>query len=296
MTLASLKSVFFKELNKIYTKEEVLSFYYILVKEYLDLEKSEVFLKPELQISKTQVTLFNNSILALKQEKPIQYIIGKTYFYSLTFKVNKNVLIPRPETEELVAWILSEVSNKNANDTKSNLNILDIGTGSGCIAISLAKNLKLSEVFAIDISKKALYIAKQNAELNKTKVNFLEQDILNLSKTNPILNSQKYDVIVSNPPYVRELEKQEIKNNVLLNEPHLALFVKDNNPLLFYNKIADFALKNLTEYGKIFFEINQYLASETVNLLKQKGFENIELRTDLFGNKRMIKASIKSNL
>lgn len=296
MTLASLKSVFFKELNKIYTKEEVLSFYYILVKEYLDLEKSEVFLKPELQISKTQVTLFNNSILALKQEKPIQYIIGKTYFYSLTFKVNKNVLIPRPETEELVAWILSEVSNKNANDTKSNLNILDIGTGSGCIAISLAKNLKLSEVFAIDISKKALYIAKQNSELNKTKVNFLEQDILNLSKTNPILNSQKYDVIVSNPPYVRELEKQEIKNNVLLNEPHLALFVKDNNPLLFYNKIADFALKNLTEYGKIFFEINQYLASETVNLLKQKGFENIELRTDLFGNKRMIKASIKSNL
>lgn len=304
MTLSNLKSLFFKELTGIYPNEEILSFYYILIKHRLKLEKTAIFLEPNSKVSKNDFTYLDKAILSLKQEKPVQYITGKTQFYGLDFKVNQHVLIPRPETEELVNWILSDIKHREETSKNKQLTtkdqrphtILDIGTGSGCIAISLAKNIPKSKISAIDISNKALETAKENANINAVKVNFIEQDILSFPTKYSSSNSKKYDIIVSNPPYVRELEKQEMKKNVLQNEPPLALFVDNENPLLFYNKIADFALENLFEDGKLFLEINQYLAIETVSLLKQKGFRIIELREDIFGNKRMLKATLKSNL
>lgn len=195
--------------------------------------------------------------------------------------MNENVLIPRPETEELVNWVLEDYKESQ------NIKILDIGTGSGCIAIALAKNLKSTQVFAIDVSNKVIETAKLNAKQNDAEVFFMNCDILNTGDLN-----QKFDCIVSNPPYVRNLEKVEIKKNVLDNEPHLALFVEDDDALIFYRKIAELAKKCLNPNGKLYFEINQYLANETIALLKDFGFKNIELRKDIYGNDRMLKASL----
>jgi release factor glutamine methyltransferase len=243
------------------------------------------------------VLLLNTALKRLKNEEPIQYIIGATEFYGFPFLVDKSTLIPRPETEELVEWILLETAKLQSDQVLKSLQILDIGTGSGCIPISLAKNLPAATISAIDISADALKIAIKNATLNKVKVDFIEGNVLDLYAFNEILkqkpyNQVKFDIIVSNPPYVRELEKIEIQNNVLLNEPHLALFVSDENPLLFYDKIADIAKQHLSKNGLLFFEINQYLGEETIKILAEKGFKNIKLRKDLFGNDRMIKATI----
>jgi release factor glutamine methyltransferase len=229
---------------------------------------------------KSEILNWNAILEKLKIQIPIQYIIGTTHFYGLEFIVDENVLIPRPETEELVDWIV-KLNSKLSK--KKNLKILDIGTGSGCIAVSLAKNIPNSEVFAIDVSEKALAIAKKNAILNKVPVTFLHKNILETKDLN-----QKFDIIVSNPPYVRNLEKAEIKPNVLDNEPHLALFVPDNDPLIFYKKIAELAAANLNPNGQLFFEINQYLGKETQELLEYIGLKNIELRKDIYGNDRMI--------
>jgi release factor glutamine methyltransferase len=207
-----------------------------------------------------------------------------THFYGLEFEVNSAVLIPRPETEELVDWIVQKSKIKNQ---KSKIKILDIGTGSGCIAIALAKNLPNAQVFALDVSEQALATAKTNAELNQVTIQFLHQSILETENL-----CQQFDVIVSNPPYVRELEKQEIKKNVLDNEPHLALFVEDNDALIFYRKIAQLAQKNLNPQGQLYFEINQYLGQEMLDLLREMGFKNSELRQDIYGNDRMIQCTI----
>ena len=299
MNLLQLKSLFIDELTDTYPKEEILSFYYLLIEGLLHLQKKEVFLEPTIKLSTQHLSEFKNSIALLKQEKPIQYLLGSTEFCGFTFKVNENVLIPRPETEELVHWIcsdrISDISNQKDSGS-SQTSILDIGTGSGCIAISLAKKCPNSEVSALDVSKNALITAKENAIANDVAIHFIEQDILNFPIKFNTTVFKKYDIIVSNPPYVREMEKQEMQNNVLQNEPHLALFVDNDNPLLFYNKIAEFAKENLTENGLIYFEINQYLASETATLLEQKGFNRIEIREDIYGNKRMLKATNKSNL
>lgn len=299
MNLLQLKSLFIDELTDTYPKEEILSFYYLLIEGLLHLQKKEVFLEPTIKLSTQHLSEFKNSIALLKQEKPIQYLLGSTEFCGFTFKVNENVLIPRPETEELVHWIcsdrISDISNQKDSGS-SQTSILDIGTGSGCIAISLAKKCPNSEVSALDVSKNALITAKENAIANDVAIHFIEQDILNFPIKFNTTVFKKYDIIVSNPPYVREMEKQEMQNNVVQNEPHLALFVDNDNPLLFYNKIAEFAKENLTENGLIYFEINQYLASETATLLEQKGFNRIEIREDIYGNKRMLKATNKSNL
>ncbi|MDB2336620.1 peptide chain release factor N(5)-glutamine methyltransferase, partial [Flavobacteriaceae bacterium] len=231
-----------------------------------------------------------SSTKLLEQEIPIQYILGKTEFYGFPFILNEHVLIPRPETEELISSILENVLKTRSFHTNANekqLKILDIGTGSGCIPISLKKSLPFAEITAIDVSNEALTIAKKNAVLNKVDINLTQQDILNTTSLN-----QLYDVIVSNPPYVRESEKKEIKNNVLNNEPHMALFVEDNNPLVFYNKIAELAKNHLTKNGTLFFEINQYLGKETVELIKLKGFNKIQLKKDIFGRDRIIIASL----
>ena len=297
MTLQELKLKFLIDLNRIYPKEEILSFFFLLIHHKMVLTRAEIALNPNQIVPKEDLNFYLDAINALQIEKPIQYIIGETEFYGLTFKVNEEVLIPRPETEELVDWILKEFNEKKE------LNILDIGTGSGCIAISLAKHLPKANVSGIDISKQALQIALQNAKLNNAKVTFLQLDILKMNvasshpnslRTGPVMNSlqMEFDIIASNPPYVRDLEKLEIKSNVLQNEPHIALFVSDENPFLFYDKIADFAKQYLTANGLLFLEINQYLAKNMTTLLKQKGFKSIELRKDIFGNDRMIKTSL----
>ena len=290
MTLQELKSKFSTDLKQIYPKEEIFSFFLLLIHHKAGLTRADVALSPNQIIPKGDLIFYLDALTGLQNENPIQYIIGETEFYGLFFKVNKDVLIPRSETEELIDWILKEFNEKKE------LNILDIGTGSGCIAISLAKNLPEANIYGIDISKEALQIAEQNAKLNNVKVNFIQQDILKtnvmLSLSKHLSESIRFDIIVSNPPYVRELEKLEIKNNVIQNEPHIALFVSDENPLLYYDKIADFAKQSLSSEGMLFFEINQYLGKETSNLLQQKGFKSIELRKDIFENDRMIKASL----
>ena len=286
MTLQELKLKFLIDLDQIYPKEEILSFFFLLIHHKMGLTRAEIALNPNQIIPKEDLNFYLDALTELQDEKPIQYIIGETEFYGLTFNVNEEVLIPRPETEELVDWILKEFNEKKEP------NILDIGTGSGCIAISLAKHLPEANIFGMDISKQALQTALQNANQNNVNVQFIE---LNILKPNVMMRAAKhlkFDIIVSNPPYVRELEKLEIKSNVLQNEPHIALFVSDENPLLFYDKIADFAKQYLTANGLLFLEINQYLAENMTTLLKQKGFKTIELRKDIFGNDRMIKTSL----
>ena len=283
MILKEFKLFFNKALSAIYPKTEIDSFFFILMEEKLKLQRIDTVLKSDFLITEKNLIDLKNIVKRLQKEEPIQYIIGNTEFYGLPFLVDKNTLIPRTETEELVAWVLDEIK-VFTNNKITELSILDIGTGTGCIPISLAKNLTSLNISAIDISPEALLIARQNAILNKVTIEFIELDILNAESL-----PQEYDVIISNPPYVRELEKKEIKNNVLENEPHLALFVADENPLIFYNKIADLAKKQLSENGMLFFEINQYLGKETINMLVKKGFKNIQLKKDLFGNDRMIK-------
>ena len=286
MRLKDIQKVFHQELDVIYGKNDVASFFNILMSHYLKLNRIALVLEPELTVSKEEEQPLFEALSRLKQEEPIQYIIGETQFYDLIFKVNEHTLIPRPETEELVQWIVKCHSERSE---ESQLKILDIGTGTGCIAISLAIHLPKAKVYALDLSKEALKVARQNAELNNVEVHFINADILNRDSWNLEFKDLKFNIIVSNPPYVRNQEKAEIKNNVLKHEPHLALFVEDHDPLQFYNVISDIAVDKLTENGLLFFEINQYLGNETNQLLHNKGFKDLELKTDIFGNNRMLK-------
>lgn len=281
MLLNHYKKIFFNELSSIYDKTEIESFFYIIV-EFLHYKKRiDLALNPKFSISETELTKWNSITSDLKKQKPIQYVLGETNFFGLTMRVDENTLIPRPETEELVQWIIDDSKNKS-------LTILDIGTGSGCIAIALAKNISNAKVYALDVSPKAIEIAKKNAEINNGAVQFICCDILKLNCLNEI--SSKFDIIVSNPPYVRNLEKATMKANVLEYEPHLALFVDDHDALLFYRKIAQLAIDSLSTEGKLYFEINQYLGKEMVELLTNIGFKNTVLKKDIYGNDRMIRA------
>ena len=322
MILKDFKNIFTERLSKIYPQSEIDTFFFYLIEEYLEFQRIDAVLKADFVIPSDVLLTLNDAIKRLQNEEPIQYILGKSEFYGFPFLVDKNTLIPRPETEELVDWIISEVTkfeskkvikslDVNASPVELSISMLDIGTGTGCIPISLKKHLPKATISAIDISSDALKIAKENATLNSVDINFIEADILAVNnldflsvRAQPITTSQKpfdtalgdnslkLDIMVSNPPYVRELEKVEIKNNVLKNEPHLALFVADDNPLIFYDKIADLALKHLSENGLLFFEINQYLGKETMEMLVKKGFKNIVLKKDFVGNDRMIKANL----
>ena len=283
MTIKQFRDQFIQELTPLYDAGEAESFFYLILEAKHQLKHIDIALQPELVLPVSELEIWNSILEQLKREIPIQYLLGTTHFYGLEFEVNENVLIPRPETEELVDWIIEsqklEVRNKMVK-------ILDIGTGSGCIAISLAKNLPNAEVFALDVSNKALATAQKNAELNQVQVQFICQSILETQDL-----GQQFDVIVSNPPYVRHLEKQEIKKNVLDNEPHLALFVADDDALIYYRKIAQLALKNLSQTGQLYFEINQYLGQEMLDLLQEMDFKNSELRQDIYGNDRMTKST-----
>ena len=285
MKIKEYRTQFIQELTPIYDAGEAESFFYLILEEKHKLKRIDLALQPDLVFSDDEIVVWNLILKQLKQEIPVQYLLGKTSFYGLEFEVNANVLIPRSETEELVDWILESQKSKVESQK---IRILDIGTGSGCIAIALAKNLPNATVFAIDVSENALATAKINAENNSVNVTFINQNILETEDL-----QQQFDIIVSNPPYVRHLEKEEIKKNVLDNEPHLALFVADNDALVFYKKIAELAQKNLSENGQLYFEINQYLGKETIDLLQKMNFATTELRKDIYGNDRMTKASVK---
>ncbi|NGY35979.1 peptide chain release factor N(5)-glutamine methyltransferase [Flavobacterium sp. XN-5] len=284
MKIKEYRSQFIQVLSPIHGEGEAESFFYLILEEKRQLQRIDLALDPELVFSNEEIVGWNSILEQLKLEIPIQYLLGKTSFYGLDFEVNEKVLIPRPETEELVEWIVKENSK---TEGLKDLKILDIGTGSGCIAISLAKNIPNAKVYAIDVSENALATAQKNATLNEVDVTFITQNILETEDLD-----QQFDIVVSNPPYVRNLEKQEIKKNVLDNEPHLALFVEDDDALIFYRKIAELAQKNLSENGRLFFEINQYLGKEMVELLTEMNFKNIELRKDIYGNDRMIRGTI----
>lgn len=289
MKLKRIKELFQSELKGLYEVEEIDNFFYILIEFYLGLNRLKFALSPEQTCSNEEYQPILEGLNALKKNIPIQYILGETEFYGLPFKVNPSVLIPRPETEELVQWILNNLST-----SKNKLSILDIGTGSGCVAISLAKNLPDAQVFALDVSNDALKTASQNAELNDVNIEFIEASILNSKTWHPDFKNLKFDIIVSNPPYVRELEKEQMKANVLDNEPHLALFVDDEDPLKFYKAITQFAVNNLKGQGYLFFEINEYLGNSMIQLLKEHNFYDVELKQDIFKKDRMIKGTKKA--
>lgn len=284
MLLKEIKEIYHRELDEIYPKEEVDSMFYLMIEHFLGLERFILVINPEIVITKEEEQYMFEGLSKLRKEQPIQYVLGETTFMDLKILVNESVLIPRPETEELVNWALEDI-----NEMDDDLEIIDIGTGSGCIAISLAKLKPYLKVTAIDISGPALEVAKKNALINEVDVEFREVDIL---KARPI--GKNYDIIISNPPYIREMERDNMRNNVLQNEPYSALFVSDEDPLLFYRTIAKLARDGLKENGVLYLEINQYLGEDVKMLLRDFNFSEIELRKDIFGNDRMIRAKLVS--
>ena len=279
MVVKKYKELFQNELSSFFDAMEIDQFFYLTLEKMHRLKRVDLAMNPHFEITAAEAQQWNAVLTQLKTQKPIQYILGETSFYGLTFQVNEHTLIPRPETEELVQWILETTISGLP------ITILDIGTGTGCIPITLKKNLPNATIFGLDVSDKALEVATINALYNETDVAFLQKDILATT-----LLDRSFDVIVSNPPYVRELEKKEINPNVLQFEPHLALFVTDNDPLLFYRKIAQLAQDYLQPGGQLFFEINQYLGPAMIALVKSYGFTQIELRKDIYGNDRMLRA------
>ena len=260
-------------LSAIYDANEIQAIFYRLLSVFYGIERLDVSLNPDLKVDKTKLL---SALTELKQQKPWQYITGQTAFYGLKFKVNPATLIPRPETEELVDWIVDDLKNM------SSLRILDIGTGSGAIAVSLAANLKDAVVTAIDISEAALQTAEANARLHQVLVRFKQINVLNQTNCEEV-----YDIIVSNPPYVRESEKMMMQDNVLQYEPSTALFVLDNNPLIFYEKIIRLAIQNRSSY--VYFEINEFLKPELENLLKDFEISTYEFKKDIFDKWRFLK-------
>ncbi|MFZ4581111.1 MAG: peptide chain release factor N(5)-glutamine methyltransferase [Paludibacter sp.] len=267
------------ELKDIYPETEIGSIRNLLLSEITGFTRAQLLVNKNTKISDNQAFLLKKYVALLKKQTPIQYVIGQTEFYGIKIKVNNNVLIPRPETEELIEWIQQSFTNSGSYQ------MLDIGTGSGCIAIALKSIFKKCNITAFDISDEALQTASINAKLNNCAISFHKKDILTLQEFDI-----QHDVIVSNPPYIPEHEKSEILPNVLNHEPHLALFVPTNDPLLFYKAIATFGLKNLKTGGFLFFEIHKDFGIQIVELLIQMGYSNVILRKDISGNDRMIKA------
>ena len=283
------------ELEKIYDPNEANALIMILLEHYFNINRVKIALETELRLSESELLSLHFAVKELLKNRPIQYIIGETEFCGMRFFVDDNVLIPRPETEEMVKNIASRrdkaclVPTGCDVETDGRPSFLDIGTGSGCIAVSLAKLLKDSVVTAVDVSEKALEIAKKNAEANDVNVRFVLDDILN--PQNPELIDNQYDIIVSNPPYVCESDKSEMRANVLDYEPSSALFVSDNDPLIFYSKILEFAQKALKPDGEVWFEINERFGKEMLELCNKTGFKNAEIMKDFRERDRILRAS-----
>lgn len=284
------------QLESIYGSDEANALIMILLEHYFNIDRVKIAMEPELRLSESELLTLHFAVKELLKNRPIQYIIGETEFCGMRFFVNENVLIPRPETEELVeklavsSYQFSSFRPKRSEVEKSpaNVSILDIGTGSGCIAISLAKLIPNSDVTAVDVSEKALEVARKNAENNGVNVHFVHDDIL--QPTIAELIDNQFDIIVSNPPYVCESEKSEMRANVLEHEPSSALFVPDSDPLVFYRKILEFAQKVLKPNGMIWLEINEKFGKETAELCREKGFKNVEIIKDFRGKERIVRA------
>jgi release factor glutamine methyltransferase len=286
MRIKDFREKFISALKTYYPETEIFTFFNRLAEAYLGMKRIDITLNPERKLTETEQKRLKTALNRLKIHEPLQYILGETEFYGLRFLVNKNVLIPRPETEELVDWIVTDFQKTFSAARKNEaFKILDIGTGSGCIAVSLAKNLPQAQVFGLDFSKEALEMAKKNAALNSVEIEFIHADILEIE-----ILPQQFDIIVSNPPYVRQLEKAELQPNVLNHEPALALFVSDQDALVFYRKIAAIGLRNLVAGGLLYFEINEYLEAETRDLVAGLGYKEIVLQKDIFGKPRILKA------
>ena len=273
--LVNIIPKFLSEINN-FSRREVTSFAYLSIEKILGYSKSDCIIHSNHELTNDNIISFENIINDIKQNIPIQYILGEAHFYDLKFKVNSSTLIPRGETEELVQYILLH----------DFISVLEIGTGSGCIAVSIAKNSN-ANITAIDNSIEALEIAKSNAILNSVEINFELSDVFNFSDT------KKYDLIVSNPPYVLESEKKLMNKNVLDYEPHKALFVSDNDPLIYYKEIAKIATNNLNKNGLLFFEINEKYSKQIIELLSNLNFVDIELKKDINGRDRIIKSVFK---
>ena len=284
MTIKKYRQYFINSLEDLYSIEELQSIFYLLAEKLLHLSRIDIALQLDDTLTSDEEINFNQAIDRLKIYEPVQYILGETEFFGYPFLVNKQVLIPRPETEELVSWIIEDVDKKETT-------ILDIGTGSGCIAISLAKKLNNAVVSAIDISNKAIEVAKKNALINNVNVEYSSVDVLNF-KDKLVLQDKwksKFDIIVSNPPYVRMQEKKLMQLNVIDHEPDIALFVEDDDPLLFYRRISELSRQYLKHNGTLYLEINEYLGVEMEKMLNEAGFKHVELKKDMFGKNRMIK-------
>lgn len=266
------------ELSTYYSNPEAQSIAFMLLEHVFGFDKTQVLVNKNTQADSAIWQKYVDALQRLKQQEPIQYIMGQTEFYGLPFKVQTGVLIPRPETEELVDWIIQ-------NHPQQTPHILDIGTGSGCIAITLAKHLPQAQVNALDVSPQALTIAQQNAALNGVDIRFIQDNIL--SPSTLAFANQSLDVVVSNPPYVTPAEKAQMHANVLAHEPELALFVPQDEPLLFYEAIAQFAQQKLKPKGALYFEINELFGQATQAMMEQKGFTNVEIKKDMFGKDRM---------
>jgi len=271
-----------KHLHALYSPEEIRCFVRLILNAVCGLSYKQQILGKDTKISANEKNQIYVIVDRLANMEPLQYILGETEFYSIPLKVNPSVLIPRPETEELVDLIINSTVSPHPS-------LLDIGTGSGCIAIALAKHIPKAVVTAIDISETALQTASQNAQQNKAPIRFMQADILNTQKTTTLFPEQ-FDVIVSNPPYIMEHEKDSISANVLNYEPHSALFVPNDTPLLFYDAIADFAQQKLTLQGRLFLEINPLCDTSIIDLLQKKGFSQTEVIRDLSGKNRFISA------
>jgi release factor glutamine methyltransferase len=270
-------------LTDIYPNSEIKGIIRLIMEQICSLQPHQYLIFQDIQLSNEKKNKIIEVVERMKSKEPIQYILGTADFYSIPFEVNSSVLIPRPETEELVDLIISE------NSTSIGKNILDIGTGSGCIAITLQKNIKTAHVYAVDISAEALNVARRNAVQNQTDVTFIQTDILQLEKAQKDI-PYTFDIIVSNPPYIKQEEKKEMEQNVLDFEPHLALFVPDQDPLLFYRHIAEFGKEKLKENGLLYFEINAACGEITCKMLQEKGYNKVQLIKDLSGKDRIIKA------
>lgn len=283
MKLSEIKQLFLTSLTPFFPSEEIGSFFHLLASHYLGYIRFETVINASEELTAANESHFLRALERLKQQEPIQYILGTAHFYDLELKVNKYTLIPRPESEELVQWIIDDVKRISEKP----IQILDIGTGSGCIAIALAKHLDGASVSALDISSEALEVARTNAERLEVNIDCIQADILSVN-TLP----QQYDLIVSNPPYVRQLEKKAMNKNVLRFEPEQALYVSDEDPLLFYRTIAQLARMNIVEGGALYFEINEYLSKEMERMLKDEGYTSVALRNDMYGKPRMMKAQL----
>ncbi|MAT90530.1 MAG: protein-(glutamine-N5) methyltransferase, release factor-specific [Flavobacteriaceae bacterium] len=280
MTLSELQEQFETTLESLYPNEEIQTFFAWLTEAFLGWNRFEASLHKRDIITASEIERFETALNRLKKFEPIQYILGETEWFGLTFQVNKHTLIPRPETEELLRWIIETSSEAPKN-------ILDIGTGSGCIATALALQWPKAKVTAIDISSEALHVAKNNAEYHRVSVSFSEIDILKQASL-----PEQYDLIISNPPYVRRSEQEKMQPNVLHYEPTSALYVEDVDPFLFYRKIAQLSKHHLTPSGKLYFEINEYLGKELQAVLKNIGFKEVILKKDVFQKHRMICCSL----